>query len=190
MTTEQMDWLDDERAGRHAKPGPVILFGTPTEAEVAEARGRAGSRGVLVLPEVMRESLKDHIAEADGHKDIPREPDLSKRLHNIGALRENGAVDDHALWVNAPLSIVLTEAQRARDDECAEDAPKDPGPYFTGEPTPGDDEVTEKWSGEAPSEMATMAEEPVEDRLRRAYANGWREGFDRGSRGDDRWDRW
>lgn len=35
----------------------------------------------------------------------------------------------------------------------------------------------------------TQAEEPAEHRIARAFANGWREGFERGARAD-RLDRW
>jgi len=40
---------------------------------------------------------------------------------------------------------------------------------------------------EGPDEMATMAEEPIEDRLLRAWLNGFREGATRAHHGG-RWD--
>lgn len=53
--------------------------------------------------------------------------------------------------------------------------------YFDGE---GADvrEGPDAWRGDdrAESDMAVQAEEPVEDRIARAFANGWHEGFMRG----------
>ena len=75
MTTEQMDEKDRQynyvgvtaqslvdgqstadRRKAAADAAPVILYGNPSKEEIAEARGRAGSRGVMVLPEEMRGS--------------------------------------------------------------------------------------------------------------------------------------
>jgi hypothetical protein len=47
----------------------------------------------------------------------------------------------------------------------------------------GDDEP------ELAAAVTTQAEEPIDHRLRRAWLNGYGEGFNRGSWGDDRWDR-
>jgi hypothetical protein len=155
-----MDWVDDERAGRHDKV-------------------------------------------------IPREPDLGKRLKAIGALvgREDGDV-----WVNCPLSIVLEQVKGARDDEhtawlITPHGEKVPIPphvaaqirsieYNGGQPvgiqTEDEIRVTDAETiiaehGWATDDVPTQAEEPIEDRLHRAFLNGYREGSERAARGY-RWD--
>lgn len=77
MTTEQMDWLDDERAGRHK---PVTLYGMPSAAELVDAHARAGDNGVLIVP-----------AELDPRTTTEKEADENARQARIA--REDGIVD-------------------------------------------------------------------------------------------------
>lgn len=231
MTTEQMDWLDDERAGRHttaerrkaaAAQGPVILYGTPSAEELAAARGRAGSRGLLVVPEALREHIRELPRVTDEPDDNVSEPASDEHFTSENVGFEDDGLESHK-WKEPDSNIVGVENGRlvrkhpgfeddglvssewsgdddAKDAKLAywvskenlaspaqekrEAAIKELASevYFDGEGPV--DSVSEKWAGET-----TMAEEPIEDRLRRAFVNGWREGFERGSWGDQRWDR-
>jgi len=167
MTTEQMDWLDDERAGRHKVPntadrrkaalaqGPEILFGTPSEEEIAAARGRAGSRGVMVLPTEMRDSM---IASGGGWRSQHPVVDGEEHAHYTREGRDRCAAGDHE-------AAELFDRQAEREKIAA------------AEKRDADD-----WEIRS-SDETTMAEEPIEDRLRRQWLNGYmmgfREGFER-----------
>lgn len=75
-----------DRRKREAAQGPVILYGMPSLGEIAQARG--AGRGVLVLPEEMRDSL---IASGGGWPPT----DQPEHEHYSQEARERCAAGDH-----------------------------------------------------------------------------------------------
>lgn len=70
-------------------------------------------------------------------------------------------------------------SEMVHGDQCPCDLSGDVMPYVEEDPT-GMQALAESWG---------QPEEPIEDRLQRAWLNGFREGFQRAARGDTRWDR-
>jgi hypothetical protein len=157
-----------ERRKRDAAQTPIVLYGTPSAEELAAARGRAGSRGVLVVPEEMRnEGLL--VGNIDGaadqardeyrasHADEPYAGDAEKAWKAVA-----NSCDDviratlQALGFEADTDPVLAARKRMQQLEEAKAAVK-------------------------AAEYVTLAPEPIEQRLRRAWLNGFRDGVDRAS---------
>jgi hypothetical protein len=114
---------------------PEILYGVPTLEEYAAAQQRAGRRGVLVLPELLRGVF-------------------SPELHD---------------WAETPQTWKTLVTQSA---------------------TPVPDVAADEPEHVNPEDYVTMAEEPIEVRLRRAWLNGFKEGVDRAASSLEDWGRW
>jgi hypothetical protein len=163
MTTEQSDWLDDERAGRHAPPKPP--------AQVPNG-------GVGLKP-----ATEYHVNINGGEPTVltTEESDrLGKRLSDIGALRTRHHAGESVVWVNAPLEVVIDEIRRVTDAEEHTHHTREARDQCAA----GDHQYAKLLDEAAEREkttQATMAEEPIENRLRRAWLNGFRDGVDRAS---------
>lgn len=238
LTDEDRETTADRRK-RLAAAGPVILYGIPSQGELAQARGTG--RGILVLPEQMRGHLPEmHTDEEwakmrDEANDLrtttEKEADENAKQARIAA--EDGIVDitryseDTMFKVQAAITALGYSGQpvldiigsiqnagilfRERAPEYEPVSDQEEHTHRTREArdrcAAGDHEAAELYDTQADSlvheneahirevydlddpELTTMAEEPIEQRLRRAFVNGWREGFERGSWGDQRWDR-
>jgi hypothetical protein len=171
-----------ERRKRDAAQTPIVLYGTPSAEELAAARGRAGSRGVLVVPEEMRnEGLL--VGNIDGaadqardeyrasHADEPYAGDAEKAWKAVA-----NSCDDviratlQALGFEADTDPVLAARKRMRQLEEAKAATRDDEPERTY------------------NDETTLAPEPIEERLRRAYENGLKQGLELAHRAYGRWD--
>jgi hypothetical protein len=212
MTTEQMDFLDDERAGRHIadklvpkrpvkddgrsrwpftpnlgdkviteKNGirawgmsgiPEIMFGDPSDEQLAAAQERSGRNGVLIIPEAVRDQLfgsepywveaglkpgTDYHVNVNGGERTVMTTDAEEHTHHTREARDQCAAGDHKYAV---LLDDAAEREKLKADEIRK-------------------EEWERWHSGA--EITTMAEEPIENRLRRAWLNGFKDGVDRAS---------
>lgn len=232
MTTEQMDTTDARRK-RDAVAEPEILYGTPTHEELIEARKLAGRRGVLIVPESMRDAL---IASGGGWRSEHPVTDQEPHEHYSNWANRVCAAGDHegaeSLDRDAE-RVKVREAEKAEQDRIErEDGVVDitrhtedtlfkvaqalretghteadasntitailnAGILFR-EPAPDYDAVRESTEAHIrevydleESDMATMAEEPIENRLRRAWLNGFKEGVERASySATESWGRW
>jgi hypothetical protein len=130
MTTEQMDWLDDERAGRHA---PRVILNPDEPA-----------------PDLDPEQ---HFGHEEEHTHYTREA------------RDQCAAGDHKY------AKLLDDAAEREKIKATIDRPQGTTADWYAE---GDVMATSLMTGET-----TMAEEPIENRLRRAWLNGFRDGVER-----------
>jgi len=239
MTTEQMDWLDDERAGRHDTASrraeqmakvrtwgmsgvPEILYGDPSEEELAAAQERGGHNGVLIVPEEMRDPHfgheYDHYTEvsramcAGGNHDAAVMADrdavrVKIRAENEAHIRKVYDVEESDVSAAAvellrkairafPVSwdmdgVRFVEFRKEIDADYARDAETlivQLIPEFHCEICGSDTHDALGHSGEPVTtenadDYVTMAEEHIDDRLRRQWLNGYmmgfREGFER-----------
>jgi hypothetical protein len=147
MTTEQMDWLDDERAGRHRlKPGTTYTSG--------------GLRASGAWSSPMNQAF-DPSADATTR--------VRELLQSVGELSQ--AVSEEvivAIWGHG-VSFTLSSTEGEGEDRLDHK-----------------DEAIDRFE-KTLSSVVAQAEEPIEDRLHRAWLNGYREGSDRAHRGI-RWD--
>jgi hypothetical protein len=224
MTTEQMDEKDRQynyvgvtaqslvdgqstadRRKAAADAGPVILYGDPSKEEIAEARGHAGSRGVMVLPEELRDSTIGNVSRIRSVSIVPEGEGLGwiERAEHPGfeddgleshewageeqdrIMREDGIVDitrhseDTLSKVHAALFKCGITGVHQRTDLISEMQNagilfRERAPEYEMQP-----ESTNTIKSE--NVEATLAEEPIEQRLRRAWLNGFRDGVDRAS---------
>jgi len=166
MLTDPLDNTADRRKAA-ADAGPVILY-NPSKEELAEARIRAGSRGVMVLPEEMRGSM---IASGGGWWS----PTPDETMENLTPPADEPA-SEHPGFEDDGL-----ESHRWAGDgdhpgisnEFWEKVPPEEREAFSRFLT---QKVTVK-----PEDYVTLAAEPIEQRLRRAWLNGFRDGVDRAS---------
>jgi len=93
MTTEQMDWLDDERAGRHAADKLV-----PKRPVKDDGRSRWP-----FTPNPADSVKPDPMGAAS----------LADRLRAMGAVRTKHQSGETVEWVNAPLTVVVDQAYLA-----------------------------------------------------------------------------
>jgi len=179
MTTEQMDTTDARRK-RDAVATPIVLYGTPSIEELAAARGRAGSRGVLVVPEEMRNEGLLVAAGSGWRSEHPIEED-GEHAHYTREGRDRCAAGDHEA---AELFDRQAEAEKiAADEKHADSADCWCDPVVEHVESEGDDEPKRAVNVEV-----SMAEEPIEQRLLRAFLNGFREGAERASWSGGNWD--
>jgi hypothetical protein len=191
MLTDPLDNTADRRKAA-ADAGPVILYGNPSKEEFAAARGVAGSRGVMVLPEEMRGSM---IASGGGWWS----PTPDETMENLTPpadepASEHPGFEDDGLesheWEGDPHFGREYDhyTERARvicaggDHESAVALDRDAERVKVREAERRFQD-REHWSDTVKSENveATLAEEPIEQRLRRAWLNGFRDGVDRAS---------
>ena len=178
MTTEQMDWLDDERAGRHA---PLTIDNR--QAVLDHIADLADDKMVQIRVDQLRAMVTGY---DDMRTTTEKEADDNAKQARIA--REDGVVDitrhseDTLYKARDAIAKALPMAQSAVGDVITEIL--NAGILFR-EPAPDYDAVP------ADSDEATMAEEPIEQRLRRAWLNGFKEGVERASySATESWGRW
>jgi hypothetical protein len=166
MLTDPLDNTADRRKAA-ADAGPVILYGNPSKEEFAAARGVAGSRGVMVLPEEMRGSM---IASGGGWWS----PTPDETMENLTPPADEPAPETEP-WKNVADSCdkVIRATLEALGFEM------DTDPVLAARKRM--QQLEEAKAAVKAAEYVTLAPEPIEQRLRRAWLNGFRDGVDRAS---------
>ena len=171
MLTDPLDNTADRRKAAAAL-GPVILYGHPSLAEVAEARGRAGSRGILIVPEELLtpEEMRERLLTDDG-----QEIDMDQPAPDLDPEQHFGHEPTRLESLHVARNILRERGLQLDFDN------------LTALIEEADSEIPESVLAE---DYVTMAEEPIEQRLRRAFLNGFKEGVDRASNVIEGWGRW
>jgi hypothetical protein len=151
VTTEQMDWLDDERAGRHKPPAPVpdgVVDTEDTMRKVSVALSRLGL-GAKTVESAINSMQNAGILFRERVTDQEEHTHYTDRATRLCA---EGDHDSAELWDRDAERVKIRENEK---------------------------HIREVYDLGA-SEMTTMAEEPIADRLRRAWLNGYTDGYSEG----------